>query len=174
MSPWPHHLPPTKAGIPTQFTCLPCDVCAIAHSRRLCFASTGGDVRHECWSLLHRHAPGIGMLSTRPLEVWALRGWMLTVTAVTQRLRHRWRALDTARRRRSESWFLQVIHGQGIIISTRHATCSMGMWGVCPSSSRTPFIERRSCMPRTARGRRGRSLRGGRHTLHLIGICGVV
>ena len=39
-----------------------------------------GDVRHECWSLLHRHAPGIGMLSTRPLEVWALRGWMLTVT----------------------------------------------------------------------------------------------
>ena len=69
------------------------------------------DVQHECWSLLHRHAPGIGMLSTRPLEVWALRGWMLTVTAVTQRLRHRWRALDTARRRRSESWFLQVIHG---------------------------------------------------------------
>ena len=53
-----------------------------------------------------RHAPGmaIGMLSTRPLEVWALRGWMLTVTAVIQRLRHRWRALDTARRRRNESW----------------------------------------------------------------------
>ena len=46
-------------------------------------------------SVLHTgmRAPGIGMLSTRPLEVWALRGWMLTVTAVTQRLRHRWRAL---------------------------------------------------------------------------------
>eukprot|EP00966_Prymnesium_polylepis_P312553 7222655-Prymnesium_polylepis.2 len=43
------------------------------------------------------------MLFTRPPVVWALRGQMLAVTAITEWLRHRGKRFLTARRRRSES-----------------------------------------------------------------------